>query len=274
MREKTGSRMPRADVKDLLQIPVPLPPLEEQKRIAAILNEQMAAVAKAKKASEERLEAAKALPAAYLREVFEGKKITEAVKRHVSDIAETTSGSTPLRSNPDYYGGTIPWVKTGELNDSSIANIEEFVTSKAIKECSLNVLPPGTVLVAMYGQGKTRGRTGLLLESAATNQACFAILPNGEVFNSEYLQMWLRYSYTYLRELSEGRGGNQPNLNGRILKEIEVPLPEIDFQNATVERFNFLAQSVSNLGESIRQELDTIEATPAALLRKAFAGEL
>jgi len=97
MKQKTGSRMPRADVKDLLLMPIPLPPLDEQKRIAAILNEQIGAVEKAKKAAQERLESAQALPTAYLREVFEGVELAMGEPTYLKKTMFDTGGtSTPV----------------------------------------------------------------------------------------------------------------------------------------------------------------------------------
>ena len=145
----------------------------------------------------------------------------------VEELAETCSGSTPDRNNPAYYGGRIPWVKTGELRDDRIVQTEEFVSEQALQECSLRVLPPETLLIAMYGQGQTRGRTSLLAVPAATNQACFAVLPNLQRFLPRFLQYWFRANYGRLRKETENRGGSQPNLNGVFLRRLSVTLPPL-----------------------------------------------
>lgn len=141
----------------------------------------------------------------------------------ISEIAKTASGTTPARGQKDYWEpANYPWVKTGEITFTPITRTEEFVSAKAVAECSLPILPPGSVLIAMYGQGKTRGQSAVLEIEATTNQACFAILPN-DTFEPEYLQLWLRHSYQALRNMSDARGGNQSNLNGEILNSLEVP---------------------------------------------------
>lgn len=156
----------------------------------------------------------------------------------IADVAKTVSGTTPSRGRKEYWQpATIPWVKTGEIVFKPIKQTEEAVSQLALEECSLQLLPPGTVLVAMYGQGKTRGQSAILEVAATTNQACFAILPN-EAFSPEYLQYWLRYSYQSLRNSSEGRGGNQSNLNGKFLESMKVPWVESTEQARIISRLN------------------------------------
>ena len=195
--------------KAIYGVEIPLPPIEEQRRIVAILRDRMAAIDQARQAAEAQLEAAIALPAAYLRQIFNSPEAQTWQKKPLGNIAETSSGSTPSRQRDDYYVGTIPWVKTGELKDGVISETEEHISELALKETSVKLLPKGTLLIAMYGQGQTRGRTGILALSATTNQACFAVQPNYELFDTYYLQFWFRHSYNRLREETEGRGGTK-----------------------------------------------------------------
>jgi type I restriction enzyme S subunit len=270
----SGSTFDSLPVDELRNFPIPLPPLETQRRIATILTEQMGAVEKARKAAEEGLEAARKLTAAHLRAVFESEEAATWKIVTIEEIADTCSGSTPLRSRKDYYNGNIPWVKTGELRDGLIENTEEHVSAVAIAETSLRLLPVNTLLIAMYGQGQTRGRTGLLAVPATTNQACFAILPNPQRFNPAFLQYWFRFSYSRLRSVSEGRGGNQPNLNGEILKAERVPLPTLETQHRIVAELNAKLEATQALIRSLEAQLEAIRALPAAILRRAFSGEL
>ncbi len=249
---------------------LPLPPGGDQMRIAAILAKQMAALDRARAAVEAQLEAAKALPAAYLREVFEGGEAAGWPRRRLADFAETCSGSTPSRARPGYYAGNIPWVKTGELRDGEITETEEHVSPEAMRGTSLKLLPVGTVLVAMYGQGQTRGRTGRLSLPATTNQACFAILPNEEEFDSFYLQAWFRYSYARLRRETEGRGGNQPNLNGDMLRGQGLPLPQLAVQARIAQRVRERDQEVSRLRITICGQLKPLNRLRDACMRRAF----
>jgi hypothetical protein len=141
------------------------------------------------------------------------------------DVAKTASGTTPSRSRKDYWtcgNGGVPWVRTAEIEFEPIYETQEAVSEVALRECSLPVGKPGTVLIVMYGEGKTRGQSAILKVEATFNQACFAIFPN-EAFDPDYLQLWLMYKYRELRRLADGRGGSQANLNGSILEDLQVP---------------------------------------------------
>ncbi len=99
----------------------------------------------------------------------------------IGEIAETTSGGTPSRNHSEYYRGTIPWVKSGELNDAIVSKTEEYLSEEGFINSSAKIFPHGAVLIAMYGV--TVGKTGILGIDAATNQAICALLPFGNVFN-------------------------------------------------------------------------------------------
>jgi len=188
----------------------------------------------------------------------------------IGDFAKTCSGATPSRGNDSYYQGSIPWVKTGELHDGEIHESEEHVSSLALKETSLKLLPAGTLLVAMYGQGKTRGRTGLLMQPATTNQACFAILPDPERFDNTYLQLWFRRNYRRLREETESRGGNQPNLNGVFLRQQEVEIPPLSEQKRIAGILKEQLAAVERTRAAAEAQLEAAKALPASYLRDVF----
>lgn len=253
---------------------IPLPPFPEQRRIVATLREKLTAVEQARAAAEAQLAAADRLRAAYLEQVFSGPDAEGWEEVAIKDVAKTSSGTTPSRSERDYYGGNIPWIKTGELLDGYIDSAEEHVSERALQENSLKLLPPGTLLVAMYGQGQTRGRTGLLRIVATTNQACFAILPNPAKFEPLFLQYWFRQNYQHLRSESEARGGNQSNLNGDILRDQRVPLPSLDEQGHIVAKLDARLAAVDELRSKLQAQLATIKQLPTVYLRQAFRGEL
>jgi type I restriction enzyme S subunit len=272
--ESRRARMPKLNREQLFAFSAPLPPLNEQKRLVIRINEIMAAVEQARAAAEVQLKTAKDLPVAYLREVFDSPKAKRWRKKRIDELAKTCSGSTPSRTRADYYVGTIPWVKTGELRDDFISDTEEHVSEAALQECSIKLLPADTLLIAMYGQGQTRGRTGLLTKPATTNQACFAILPNPDEFDSQYLQLWFRHNYSRLRRETEGRGGNQPNLNGEVLNRQQVPLPALEEQQSIVKAVTVQLMAAERVHERLQDQFDSINKLPAALLRQAFTGTL
>jgi len=218
-----GTGVPGLNREDAYKQTVQLPSsIEEQRQIAAKIKAQLGEVETARKALDTQERDVKILETQLLESIFVQLKPEKFVK--IGDVAVTTSGSTPSRDKKDYWEpGQYAWIKTGEVAYEPIFDTEESISEKALTECSLTLLPPKTVLVAMYGQGKTRGQSAVLEVSATANQACFAVLPN-KTFHPEYLQYWLRHSYSNLRSLSDGRGGNQANLNGAMLKEFTVPL--------------------------------------------------
>ena len=151
----------------------------------------------------------------------------------VGEFTTVTSGGTPDRKNNEYWkNGTIPWVKTTELQNNELTEIEEYITQKGLDESSAKIVPAGTLLIAMYGQGKTRGMTAYLGIEASTNQACACILPS-ENINQKYLWYYFILSYDKLRDLA--KGGNQPNLNGNMIKSFQVLWPPIEKQDEYVQ---------------------------------------
>ena len=143
----------------------------------------------------------------------------------VKEVATVSSGSTPSRNNPEYWNGGIPWVTTGELENGHIVSTIESISKKAVKKLNLAVYPKGTLLMAMYGQGKTRGTVAMLEIDATVNQACAAISPKGG--SEKFLFFQLQNAYEDIRKLSNT--GNQENLNADIIKTFRVlwaPNPE------------------------------------------------
>lgn len=145
----------------------------------------------------------------------------------LGEIARITSGGTPNRSEPSYWGGSIPWVTTGDIQSNTITGTTERITEAGLKNSSAKLFPPGTLLMAMYGQGKTRGKVAKLGIEAATNQACAAILLS-DGHDVDFYFQYLSSQYAALRQL--GNAGTQQNLSAGILKAIEVPVPSLEEQ--------------------------------------------
>jgi type I restriction enzyme, S subunit len=146
----------------------------------------------------------------------------------IDDVAKVGTGATPLKKNEEYYSnGQIPWVTSGNLNTDFIINTDEKITDLAVKETNAKIFPKHPLLVAMYGEGQTRGRVSELLIEAATNQACAAIMLEGHAFNLKpYIKLFFVRNYTEIRKKSSG--GVQPNLNLGIIKDTIVPLPPLN----------------------------------------------
>ncbi|MEE1083530.1 MAG: restriction endonuclease subunit S [Paludibacteraceae bacterium] len=153
----------------------------------------------------------------------------------LGEICETTSGGTPNRKNDAYYGGTIPWVKSGELGKGIIYDTEEKITEQAVKESSAKIFPKGTLLIALYGA--TIGKLGFLGVPAATNQAVCGIFAN-EKIDLQFLSYYLFHKRNDL--IAQGTGGAQPNISQTILKNLPIPLPPLTTQHAIVTRIETL----------------------------------
>lgn len=145
----------------------------------------------------------------------------------LGEIARITSGGTPDRSEASYWGGDVPWVTTGEIQFNTITDAAEKITVAGLKNSSAKLFPPGTLLMAMYGQGKTRGQVAKLGIEAATNQACAAILFH-DGYDADFYFHFLASHYEAIREL--GNAGTQQNLSGGILKGVTVPVAPLDEQ--------------------------------------------
>lgn len=174
----------------------------------------------------------------------------------LSKLCDISSGGTPSRKNKRYFNGDIPWVKTGEVINDVIFETEEKITEEALKNSSAKKYPPGSLIIAMYGQGATRGRTAKLGVEATTNQAC-AVLFNVDKakIKTDYLWVYLMNEYDRLRALASGN--NQPNLNAQIIKNYEVIIPPLEIQEKLVSEVFNMREKMKKLqleAEELRSE--------------------
>lgn len=154
----------------------------------------------------------------------------------LAEITDVGTGSTPSRVQPSFWtGGSIPWITSGSTSHAFITAGDELITEEAVKAHHLRLYLPGTLLVALYGQGKTRGQVSSLNIKATINQACAAVCPlDGFEDVHAYLKLLLRQNYDKMRSLAAG--GAQPNLNVQKIKELLVPLPPLAEQKRIVAK--------------------------------------
>lgn len=266
-----GGAQPNVNATLLGNLYFPLPPFSEQKRIGVILNEQMKAVERARAAAEAQLEAAKALPAAYLRSAFNSREAQKWHKRRLDEVCSISTGTTPDTTRANYFLGDTPFVKTSELLDNRISKAEMHVSQQAINDYRLKIYQPGTVLVAMYGQGKTRGRVGLLEIHATTTQNAAALSPDDSL-NSEFLWLWLRSQYKYLRGI--GYQGDLSHLSLSFVKQLEIPVLNLSTQKAIAANLREKLHESDQLIPKLEGQLNALMNLPGALLRQAFTGKL
>lgn len=194
------------------------------------------------------------------------------VVARIADIGAVQLGGTPSRKRADYWTGGVRWVSSGEVANGRIASTRESVSDLGLANSSAKVYPIGTVLIAMIGEGKTRGQAAILDIEAATNQNAAGILADRRFVNPEYLWRWALAEYATTR--AAGTGGNQPALNKRRIADLTVPVPPLDEQTEIVRRVDELLQ----LADAVRSRIDgashRLEHVSQAVLMKAFRGEL
>jgi type I restriction enzyme S subunit len=187
----------------------------------------------------------------------------------IGDFAATTSGGTPSRAVSAYYNGTIPWIKSGNLNDGLVSEADEFITEDALKNSSAKLFPAGTLMIALYGA--TIGKLGLLSIEAATNQAvCGIFVP--EEAETKYLFYFLLYHRPELIKL--GAGGAQPNISQGIIRDIEVPLPPLPEQRRIVARIEELFSRLDAGVAALRHAKAQLQRYRQSVLAAAVTGQL
>ena len=237
-RKSHGATMKHVIKKDFDNTKIPFPSFVRQKEIAERLEKTSKIISGRKK----QLQKLDELIQARFVEMFGGlhnSKLYPYVS--IETFTDVTSGGTPNRNTKEYWeNGNIRWVKTTELHNNFITDTEEYITRKGIDNSSAKVIPAHSILVAMYGQGETRGMPGYILKECTTNRACACILPCKRV-DQKYLWYYMILSYDKLRGMA--KGGNQPNLNIGIIKRFQVLVPPIELQSQFADFVNQVNKS-------------------------------
>lgn len=184
--------------------------------------------------------------------------------KSLGEIATVTSGGTPSRDIPDYWtNGTIPWIRTSEVQNCVLnyKDTREFISQSGLKHSSAKLVPEGTILLAMIGQGKTRGQVALLKFKAATNQNCAAIIPD-ENTDPVFLFNLLISRYKSIRAISNSAG--QSNLSGQLVKQIKVSLPPLPEQRKIGQILSTWDKAI----ESLEKLIDNCRAEKKALMQQ------
>jgi len=277
-----AAAVPGLNRDDAYALEMPLPPLQEQKRIAVILNEQMGAVERARVAAEVQLEAAKALRAAYLRQGFRGvTPLSVGSARDaappgwrwvlLTKIARLESGHTPSRYHPEWWGGSIPWIALPDIRnlDGKVAyETSEYTNEGGIANSSARILPAGTVVLSRTA---SVGFVTVMGREMATSQD-FVNWVCGRDLSPYFLACLLQAARDYVRSLSSG--AIHQTVYVPTVKRFEVCLPSGKEQESIVKALSYQITATEQARKGIEEELDAINKLPAALLRRAFSGAL
>ncbi len=188
-------------------------------------------------------------------------------RKRLGDVGKITSGGTPSRYKKEYWNGNIPWISTTLINFNTINNTEEFITNKGLASSSAKLFPKETLLMAMYGQGKTRGKVAILGIEASTNQACCAIITNGNL-NTDYLFQNLVRKYNEIRKLSND--GGQKNLSSGLIKNIQISFPSLLEQTRIANFLTVVDKKISQL----KQKKALLEEYKKGVMQKIFSQEI
>ncbi|MEW6462291.1 MAG: restriction endonuclease subunit S [Pseudomonadota bacterium] len=275
-----GMGRPVLNLDNVRDVTVKLAPLTEQTRIAAKLDELLTQVDTLKA----RIDAIPALLKRFRQSVLAAAvsgRLTEEWRGEVNDWQETTigeicsvaTGKTPKRDTQDYWaGGDIPWLTSAATGADLCLEAEQFVTNFAVKDCGLKIFQPGTLLLAMYGEGKTRGQVTELRIAAACNQACAAITVNEGRALKSFVKIRLQENYEEIRK--QAVGGAQPNLNLNKVREISIRLPSLAEQTEIIRRVEQLFAFADQLETKVASAKSRIDHLTQSILAKAFRGEL
>ncbi|MDW1924907.1 restriction endonuclease subunit S [Vibrio sp. 947] len=184
----------------------------------------------------------------------------------VDDIAKVTSGGTPSRNKDSYWNGHIPWVTTSEVKFGVITDTEQKITQEGLDNSSAKLFPEDTILMAMYGQGKTRGQVAKLGIEASTNQACAALLLHKE-HDVDYYYQYLTSQYENIRELANS--GGQQNLSAGIIKDIHVPIPPLQEQRKIAKILSTWDKAIATTEKLI----ETSKQQNKALMQQLLTGK-
>jgi type I restriction enzyme S subunit len=246
----------------------PFPSIKKQKQIVAILDKAFAAIDTAKANAAQNLQNAKELFESYLQNVFENKG-DDWEEKTLGDIAEVKSGGTPSRARKEFWGGSIAWYSSGELNNTYTTKPERHINQLAIENSTAKRFKKGSLLIGMYDTAALK--MSILDREGAFNQAISGVLPNENID----LQFILHSINSIKPEiLSLRRGVRQKNLNLTKIKNIPIYLPSIKEQKKIVQKLDSLSAETKKLETLYTHKIADLEELKKSVLQKAFSGQL
>ena len=196
----------------------------------------------------------------------------EWIRCTIGAVGRVTNGSTPLRKEPKYWSGKIPWISSGEVRNNIIESSNECISEEGYANSSVKLLPIGTVLIAMIGEGKTRGQSAILNIEATINQNVAAIVVEHNCVLPYYIWYWLQMNYTKNRE--KGSGSGPQALNCQRVRELDFFVPNLKEQKEVVNILRKALAQEQQAKEAAEAVLDQIDLMKKSILARAFHGEL
>jgi type I restriction enzyme S subunit len=290
VRSATRSHQ-RAEVAEIVKIWHGVPSVPEQRAIAAFLDRETARIDALVAKKERLIELLQEKRAAIITQaVTKGLDPTVPMKdsgvewlgmvpehwqaKRIKFIAKVGNGSTPSRENADYWGGQYPWLNSGVVNHREVTEASDFVTDLALAECHLPRVHPPAVLVAITGEGKTRGMATLLRIEATINQHLAFIRPARGDCDAEYIRYVFHAAYQFLRDESGGGGSTKGALTCKQLESMSIPFPPAPEQRTIVSFLDKESAKLDALVAKVREAIERLKELRAALISAAVTGKI
>lgn len=268
---KRGGAQPNMNATLLSGVALPLPPLLDQRRIATKIQDLMQEVERAKESCEKQFEAAKVLPFAYLRQVFESDEAKKWERKRLGEVCELKNGYA-FKSN-DFIDVGVPVIRISDIQDNLVTTSQSVKVSKDnLNSYREFLIKNGDILIAM--SGATTGKVGIYSDKidALQNQRVGKFGPNSKLILNDFL--WFIVLGISQNILDQAYGSAQPNISSSEIENFEISIPSLSEQNRIAKELKEKMFQVQNLQSTIRNQQSTIDALPQAILRKAFRGDL
>ena len=286
-----GSKMPRVDWTFISQLRLPKPPADEQQAIADYLDTETARIDALIREKEELVRLLGEYRQSVIDDLTTGANLAVAKAEtgnifcpaipstwtmvRIGKYARIGNGSTPLKDNPDYWsGGTFPWLNSAVVNQDKVIEGSELVTDEALRACHLPIVQAGAVLVALTGQGKTRGQVTVLRIKATINQHLAYLAADPKAFDADYLFWTLTGMYAALRMVSDGQGGTKGALTCEDLSRFQIPKPSLAEQQAIVVQVKTETARIDDLIVHAKAEITLLKELRAATIADAVLGRI
>lgn len=184
-----------------------------------------------------------------------GITIVNITSTNLGEISEIVLGGTPMKTKHEYWdNGTIPWMSSGEVNKKTIYSTDNFITKAGYDNSSATMVPANSTVIALAGQGKTRGLVARIKIKLSTNQSLATLIPK-KIINNDYLYYYLESQYNKLREVSSGNG-SRGGLNKEILKKYPIPVPPLAVQEHVVSILDKFDELINDISTGIPKEIE------------------
>jgi type I restriction enzyme S subunit len=268
-----GSTVRNLNIGLARSVEIPYPPLPEQQRIVAILEDAYEGIATAKGNTEKNLRNARAIFESHLQSVFSQRGAGWLEKR-LDEISTFSSGGTPSKRNASYWAGKIPWISGRDMKSTRLLDSYLHISKTAVEESATRMAPPGTLLILVRGMGLAHGaQIGELMAPSAFNQDIRGIHPTPELL-PRYLLFALRDGINSSETVLSNAAHGTLKIDSNELQKVMIPFPPLKQQQRIVATIDTLVKESENLAKIYERKLAALDALRKSLLHRAFAGEL